>query len=74
MDGDAKGPSPRRKRRDVRRRHRLLRYTRVTGWAVPVLGQHTREILAELGYDDAAITALADGGAVTTFDIPVRNQ
>jgi formyl-CoA transferase/CoA:oxalate CoA-transferase len=30
----------------------------------PVLGQHTAAMLAELGYDDAAIAALAGSGAV----------
>ena len=30
----------------------------------PLLGQHTAEILAELGYDDAAIGALAGSGTV----------
>jgi crotonobetainyl-CoA:carnitine CoA-transferase CaiB-like acyl-CoA transferase len=30
----------------------------------PTLGQHTREILAELGYDDAAVAALQAEGAV----------
>jgi crotonobetainyl-CoA:carnitine CoA-transferase CaiB-like acyl-CoA transferase len=30
----------------------------------PLLGQHTREILASLGYDDAAIDDLATSGAV----------
>jgi crotonobetainyl-CoA:carnitine CoA-transferase CaiB-like acyl-CoA transferase len=30
----------------------------------PVLGQHTAAVLAELGYDDAAIAALAGSGAV----------
>ena len=28
----------------------------------PLLGEHTAEILAELGYDAAAIGALAEGG------------
>ncbi len=32
--------------------------------AAPLLGQHTREILASLGYDDAAIDRLAASGAV----------
>jgi formyl-CoA transferase len=30
----------------------------------PTLGQHTREILAELGYDEAGIEALEREGAV----------
>jgi formyl-CoA transferase/CoA:oxalate CoA-transferase len=30
--------------------------------APPLLGEHTAEILAELGYDHAAIRALAEGG------------
>ena len=30
----------------------------------PTLGQHTREILTELGYDDAAVAALQAEGAV----------
>ena len=32
----------------------------------PVTGQHTAEILKEAGYDDAAIAALAEGGAIAT--------
>ncbi len=32
--------------------------------AVPALGEHTRPILAELGYDAAAIEKLAAGGAI----------
>ena len=34
--------------------------------AAPLLGQHTREILASLGYDNAAIDRLAACGAVAT--------
>ncbi len=30
----------------------------------PALGEHTREILAEAGYDEAAINALAEAGAI----------
>jgi len=30
----------------------------------PMLGQHTREILADLGYDDAAVSALHTEGAI----------
>jgi formyl-CoA transferase len=30
----------------------------------PTIGEHTREILAELGYDDATIAALHDTGVV----------
>lgn len=32
--------------------------------AAPVLGQHTREVLVEAGYDDAAINAMNEAGAV----------
>jgi len=32
--------------------------------AAPLYGQHTREVLAEYGYDDAAMDALIDDGAV----------
>jgi len=32
--------------------------------AAPVLGQHSREILAEAGFDDARITQMIDAGAV----------
>jgi formyl-CoA transferase len=30
----------------------------------PLLGQHTAEVLRELGYDDAAIAALHEGKVV----------
>jgi len=30
----------------------------------PVLGEHTREVLTELGYDDGEIGRLAESGAV----------
>ena len=30
----------------------------------PLLGQHTAEVLRELGYDDGAISALSNSGAV----------
>ena len=33
----------------------------------PLLGQHTAEILVELGYDDAAIAALVDSGIILTI-------
>ena len=32
--------------------------------APPLLGEHSEEILAELGYDDAAITAMRSDGVV----------
>ncbi len=32
----------------------------------PLLGQHTAEVLEELGYDDAEITAFVDGGVAFT--------
>jgi formyl-CoA transferase len=34
----------------------------------PRLGEHTREVLRELGYDDAAIDALKASGVVATAD------
>ncbi|MBO6783912.1 MAG: CoA transferase [Alphaproteobacteria bacterium] len=34
--------------------------------APPEVGEHTREILADLGYDDAAVDALHDGGVVSS--------
>lgn len=47
----------------------LLPPGRIEGWEprmdpVPALGQHTRAILGELGFDDADIDALRSGGAV----------
>jgi crotonobetainyl-CoA:carnitine CoA-transferase CaiB-like acyl-CoA transferase len=37
----------------------------------PLLGQHTREILADYGYDDAAVDALVDDGVVAA---PARSR
>ncbi len=34
----------------------------------PVYGQHTREVLAEYGYEDSEIDALIDAGAVVAAD------
>jgi crotonobetainyl-CoA:carnitine CoA-transferase CaiB-like acyl-CoA transferase len=34
----------------------------------PLLGQHTRELLTGLGYDDAAIDAMVESGAVEAAD------
>ena len=36
--------------------------------SVPLLGQHSRQILSELGLDDAAIDALIGRGVVRTAD------
>jgi crotonobetainyl-CoA:carnitine CoA-transferase CaiB-like acyl-CoA transferase len=41
--------------------------TRITRPA-PLLGQHTRELLREYGYDDAAIDALVAGGVVQSIE------
>jgi crotonobetainyl-CoA:carnitine CoA-transferase CaiB-like acyl-CoA transferase len=30
----------------------------------PVLGEHTEEVLAEIGYDDEAVAGLREGGVV----------
>ena len=34
----------------------------------PLLGQHTREVLAELGVDDARLAALEEAGVVATAE------
>ena len=44
-----------------------FRYASVDRWlrrAAPTLGQHNDEVLRELGYDDAAIRALAEAGVI----------
>jgi crotonobetainyl-CoA:carnitine CoA-transferase CaiB-like acyl-CoA transferase len=38
------------------------------GWPAPMLGQHTREILAELGYDETAIEGFRARGIVSWPD------
>ncbi|MEB2336282.1 MAG: CoA transferase, partial [Burkholderiales bacterium] len=35
-----------------------------TRWVGPALGEHTGEVLAELGYDAAAIAALREQGVI----------
>jgi formyl-CoA transferase len=35
-----------------------------TRWLGPKLGEHTREVLAELGYDDGRIAALKARGII----------
>jgi len=35
-----------------------------TRWLGPKLGEHTREVLAELGYDDGRIAALNARGII----------
>jgi crotonobetainyl-CoA:carnitine CoA-transferase CaiB-like acyl-CoA transferase len=42
-----------------------------SGESVPDLGEHTRELLADLGYDDATIEGLAEGGVVRLAPEPV---
>ena len=39
-------------------------------WAAPLLGQHSEEVLLELGYSSSAIAALADDGAVGFLEQP----
>ncbi len=38
--------------------------------AAPVLGEHSREVLAELGYSEADIDRMAAEGAIGTADLP----
>jgi crotonobetainyl-CoA:carnitine CoA-transferase CaiB-like acyl-CoA transferase len=51
----------------VRQTGVLARFARTPGvarCAAPLLGQHSRELLREVGYDDARIDALLAGGTV----------
>jgi formyl-CoA transferase len=43
---------------------KLSRTPGATRWVGPALGEHTGEVLAELGYDAVAIAALRAGGVV----------
>jgi crotonobetainyl-CoA:carnitine CoA-transferase CaiB-like acyl-CoA transferase len=50
-----------------------LKFSRTPGkvaFAAPVFGQHTAEVLAEYGFDEAEIRALADEGALHLGQVP----
>jgi formyl-CoA transferase/CoA:oxalate CoA-transferase len=50
----------------------LSRTPTSTGGAAPILGEHEAQVLAELGYSDAEISALANAGALGTARVPTR--
>jgi crotonobetainyl-CoA:carnitine CoA-transferase CaiB-like acyl-CoA transferase len=43
-------------------------------WAAPLLGQHSAEVLNELGYSASEISALADEGAVKLMEKPPTSK
>src|SRR5699024_11436595 len=43
---------------------RLSRADSAVRWSGPALGQHTDEVLAELGYDDSGIASLRSQGVI----------
>jgi crotonobetainyl-CoA:carnitine CoA-transferase CaiB-like acyl-CoA transferase len=48
--------------------------TKVTPRTAPALGQHTRAILRQLGYDDQAIASMGADGTITLGEQPAHPQ